>query len=148
MDSLRQVLDTASARAPRYAAKPGMTEDVVREISAAKGEPEWMLEKRLQGLKLFQETALPAWGPDLSSIDFDALVYFVRPDAQEEKSWDKVPEEIRETFDKLGIPKAEQEVLAGAGAQFDSEIVYHNLKAEWAEQGVIFLNMEDRKSVV
>lgn len=143
MDSLRTTLDTASAHMPRYAAKPGLSEEVVREISGQKGEPAWMLEKRLKALELFLAAPLPSWGPDLSKINFDELIYFVRPDAQEEKSWDKVPEDIRETFDKLGIPKAEQEVLAGVGAQYDSDVIYHNLKSEWAELGVIFLNMDE-----
>lgn len=143
MASLREVLDTASAHVPKFTAKPGLSQEIVREISRQKGEPAWMREKRLKALELFQAAPLPTWGADLSAIDFDQLVYYVRPDAAEEKRWDKVPEDIRATFDKLGIPKAEQEVLAGVGAQYDSDVVYHNLKNEWAQQGVIFLNMDE-----
>lgn len=143
MDSLRTTLDTPSTHQPKYQAAPGLNEAVVREISVQKSEPDWMLKKRLAGLEKFLATPLPTWGPDLSKIDFDALVYFIRPDAAEEKSWENVPHEIRETFDKLGIPKAEQEVLAGAGAQYDADVIYHNLKAEWADQGVIFANMDE-----
>lgn len=143
MDGLRQVLDAASDRAPRYAAAPGLSRTVVEEISYAKAEPAWMLAKRLAGLEKFLTTPLPTWGPDLSVIDFTQLKYFVRPDADAARTWETVPDDIRSTFDKLGIPKAEQELLAGVGAQFDSETIYHNLKAEWEEQGVIFSHMDE-----
>lgn len=143
MDALRDILDTASEHRPKYAAKPGLSREVVSEISRQKNEPSWMLDKRLGALELFLKTPLPAWGPDLSVIDFDQLVCFVRPDAKEEKSWDDVPSDIRATFDKLGIPKAEQELLGGVGAQYDSDVIYHNLKQEWADKGVIFENMDE-----
>ncbi|HCC84028.1 TPA: Fe-S cluster assembly protein SufB [Candidatus Uhrbacteria bacterium] len=142
MQPLREILDTAQQGTPKYQAKPGLSRDVVVEISRQKEEPSWLLDKRLAALDLFLKTPLPTWGPDLSIIDFDALVYFVRPDTTEQKSWDDVPPEIRSTFDKLGIPKAEQELLAGVGAQYDSDVIYHNLKAEWSAKGVIFENMD------
>lgn len=143
MDALRDILDTASGHQPKYAATPGLSRDVVVEISRQKHEPSWMLEKRLAALELFLKTPNPTWGPDISVIDFSKLVYFVRPDADEQKSWEDVPEDIRATFDKLGIPKAEQEVLGGVGAQYDSDVIYHNLKEEWAQQGVMFENMDE-----
>lgn len=143
MDGLREVLDTASTRTPRYTTAPGLSRAVVEEISRQKSEPQWMRAKRLAGLEKFLATPLPAWGPDLSVIDFTQLVYFVRPDADAARSWETVPSDIRSTFDKLGIPKAEQDMLAGVGAQFDSDTIYHNLKAEWEEQGVIFAHMDE-----
>lgn len=120
----------------------GPSEAIVRRISASKKEPEWMLEKRLKALKLFQKTPLPAWGPDLSKLDFEKIVFFVDPNAKETNSWDEVPEEIKKTFDKLGIPEAEKKALAGVGAQWDSSVVYHNIKKALREKGVIFENMD------
>ncbi len=142
MQGLRAILDESQQGAPKYQAKPGLSRDVVVEISRQKEEPSWLLEKRLAALDLFLKTPLPNWGPDLSVIDFDSLVYYVRPDTDEQKSWDDVPPEIRSTFDKLGIPKTEQDLLAGVGAQYDSDVIYHNLKAEWSAKGVIFENMD------
>jgi len=117
----------------------GINESVVREISAANEEPEWMLEKRLEALKLFEARDMPKWGPDLSDLDLQSIYYFRRPEgAGDNKSWDDVPENIKNTFDKLGIPEAEKKALAGVGAQYDSETVYHSLKEEIASQGVVF----------
>lgn len=117
----------------------GINETVVREISSANEEPEWMLELRLKALKLYEERAMPKWGPDLSDLDLQSIYYFRRPEgAGDNKSWDDVPENIKNTFDKLGIPEAEKKALAGVGAQYDSETVYHSLKEEIAELGVIF----------
>ncbi len=114
----------------------------MREISKQKNEPEWMLEKRLKGLELFQKTPLPNWGPDLSGLNLDEIVYFVRPDTKESTSWEDVPEDIKKTFDRLGIPEAEKKALAGVGAQYDSDVVYHNIKENLKKQGVIFENMD------
>ncbi len=143
MHDLRATLETATSRAPRFVAAPGLSRELVDAIATQKQEPAWMRAKRLLGLEKFLAAPLPTWGPDLSVLDFDALVYFVRPDADAERSWETVPADIRSTFDKLGIPKAEQDILAGVGAQFDSETIYHNLKAEWEEQGVIFSHMDE-----
>ncbi len=121
---------------------PGISEALVREISGIKREPGWMLEKRLLGLELFRRTAVPTWGPDLSALDLDEIVYFVRPGTPEADEWSKVPAEIRQTFEGLGIPEAERRTLSGTGAQYDSEIVYHNLKSEWEMLGVVFENMD------
>ena len=101
-----------------------------------------MLEKRLRALALFLETPVPAWGPDLSGLDLHKITYYVRPDASEAASWEDVPEDIRRTFDRLGIPEAERTSLGGVGAQYDSDVVYHNIKEEWVQQGVVFENMD------
>lgn len=117
----------------------GINEQVVRQISADNQEPEWMLEKRLEALKLFEARDMPKWWPDLSDLDLQSIYYFRRPEgAGDNKSWDDVPENIKSTFDKLGIPEAEKKALAGVGAQYDSETVYHSLKEEIAELWVIF----------
>lgn len=121
----------------------GLTEDVVRQISAMKGEPEWMLEFRLKALRHFFERPMPSWGPDLTGLDLSNLVYYVRPSEKSERSWDDVPETIKNTFDKLGIPEAEQKFLAGVGAQYESEMVYHSIQAHLEKQGVLFVSIED-----
>ena len=122
----------------------GLTEEVVREISAQKDEPEWMLASRLQGLKHFLSRPMPNWGGDLTGIDFDTMRYYVRPTDREETTWDEVPDDIKNTFDKLGIPEAERkQLIGGVGAQYDSEVVYHSLKEQWEKQGVLFLSPEE-----
>ena len=122
--------------------KPGLTERVVREISHIKAEPDWMLKLRLQGLKQFEGFALPKWGADLSALNFDQIQYYLRPTDKAVKSWADVPDDVKETFERLGIPQAERDVLAGVKAQYDSEIVYGSLKNMWAKDGVIFLSMD------
>lgn len=138
----RSLYEEANIDRSQFKAKPGVTEEVVREISKQKNEPSWMLKKRLQALKLYLEAPLPAWGPDLSGLKLDEIIYFVRPDTKENKSWEDVPEDIRKTFDRLGIPEAEKKVLAGVGAQYDSDVVYHNIRADLKKKGVIFENMD------
>lgn len=125
-------------------AQRGLTEELVRKISSDKQEPEWMLDKRLEGLKYFHEKPLPTWGPDLSFLNLDEIIYYAAPDdiKEDNKSWDDVPDDIKETFDKLGIPEAEKKMLAGVGAQYESETVYHNLREEWTKLGVIFEDMD------
>lgn len=119
-----------------------INEMVVRQISAENEEPQWMLELRLKALKLFEARSMPTWGPDISWLDLQSIYYFRRPEgAGNNKSWDDVPENIKNTFDKLGIPEAEKKALAWVGAQYDSETVYHSLKKEISEQGVIFDDM-------
>ncbi|MFH1409721.1 MAG: Fe-S cluster assembly protein SufB [Nanoarchaeota archaeon] len=128
----------------KFRAKPGISEEIVREISKQKKEPEWMLKKRLEAFKLFQELPTPGWGPSLKDLDLSKIHYFMRPDAeQNSKSWDDVPDDIKETFDKLGIPEAEKHALAGVGAQYESEVVYHSLKKVWEDQGVVFLDCDE-----
>jgi len=102
-----------------------------------------MLEHRLECLKVFYEKELPSWGPDLSSLDLDDIIYYARPGTEETDNWEEVPEEIRRVYDRLGIPEAERRMLAGVGAQYESEVVYHNLKKQWEELGVVFLDMDD-----
>lgn len=126
-------------------AQRGLSEQLVRKISGDKKEPEWMLELRLEGLRLFHEKPLPTWGPDLSHLKFDEIIYYAAPSdiVEGNQSWDEVPADIKRTFERLGIPEAERKMLAGVGAQYESETVYHRLKDEWEQQGVIFENMDD-----
>ncbi|MBS3137261.1 Fe-S cluster assembly protein SufB [Candidatus Woesearchaeota archaeon] len=124
-------------------APEGITEEVVRMISKKKNEPEWMLQKRLRALHLFNEMPLPTWGPSLAKLNLNKITYYAQTDEKAEaNSWEDVPEDIRKTFEKLGIPEAERKSLSGVGAQYDSEVVYHNLKKQWGEKGVIFENMD------
>jgi Fe-S cluster assembly protein SufB len=125
------------ARTPK-----GLTEKTIRAISAYKKEPAWMLEKRLQAFKIFQEKPLPTWGADLSHLDFDEMTYFLRATDKPQRSWEEVPDQIKKTFDYIGVPEAEKKFLAGAAAQYDSEAVYHNLRKEWENQGVVFLDTD------
>ena len=120
----------------------GLSEEIVREISKLKNEPEWMLEFRLKAYELFKKLPLPKYGPDLSQLDFNSYTYFIRPSEKVENSWDKVPDKIKETFDKLGIPEAEQKYLAGVSTQYESEVVYHNMLKEVQDKGVIFLDTD------
>ena len=122
--------------------KRGLNESVVREISEIKGEPKWMLDIRLKALKAFYDIPNPKWGPDLSKIDFDDIIYYIKPSKRVESDWKDVPDEIKDTFEKLGIPEAEQKYLAGVTTQFDSEAVYHNTIKELTDLGVIFLDTD------
>lgn len=126
-----------------FKTRKGLDEEVVRQISAMKGEPEWMLEFRLKALRHFQERPMPNWGADLADLKLDDIIYYVRPAEAAGKSWDEVPDTIKQTFDKLGIPEAEQKFLAGVGAQYESEMVYHSIQEHLEKQGVIFLSIED-----
>lgn len=128
-----------------FRTQPGLSEEVVRQISAQKDEPEWMLELRLKALKIYESKPMPQWGGDLSDLErvLDEIYFYVRPQDRMEHSWDDVPENIKTTFERLGIPEAEQKILAGVGAQYESEMVYHSLKKEWEDQGVIFDSIEE-----
>jgi Fe-S cluster assembly protein SufB len=129
---------------PKYKAKPGISRSLVKQISKDKKEPAWMLKKRLDALELFNKMEMPNFGPTLSELDFNKISYYIRPDAKKNATkWEDVPKEIKDTFEKLGIPEAERKALAGAGAQYESEVVYHNLKLDLAEKGVIFLDMDE-----
>ena len=125
-----------------YKAPKGLTREVVEHISGMKEEPAWMLEYRLKGLEHYLARPLPKWGGDLEQINFDNITYYVRPAEAEGKTWEDVPDAIKATFDKLGIPEAERKFLAGVGAQYESEMVYHNIQEHLAKQGVIFLSIE------
>ncbi|GAA2270025.1 Fe-S cluster assembly protein SufB [Nonomuraea roseoviolacea subsp. roseoviolacea] len=125
------------------AAKRGLSEDVVRNISGLKSEPEWMLDLRLKGLRLFDKKPLPTWGSDLTGIDFDNIKYFVRSTEKQAASWDELPADIKNTYDKLGIPEAEkQRLIAGVAAQYESEVVYHKIREDLEEKGVIFVDTD------
>ena len=124
-------------------AKRGLNEDVVRDISNKKSEPQWMLELRLKGLSLFDKKPMPNWGSDLSGIDFDNIKYFVRSSEKQAQSWEDLPADIKNTYDRLGIPEAEkQRLVAGVAAQYESEVVYHSIREDLAAQGVIFLDTD------
>ena len=130
--------DAAGATARR-----GLSETVVRDISARKNEPEWMLKRRLKGLSLFEKRPMPTWGSDLSGIHFDTIKYFVRSTEKQAESWEDLPEDIKNTYDRLGIPEAEkQRLVAGVAAQYESEVVYHKIREDLEEQGVIFLDTD------
>lgn len=120
----------------------GLSEEVVRTISKIKEEPEWMLEYRLKALKAFNALKMPNYGPDMKDIDFDSYTYYTRPSEKDVKNWDEVPETIKNTFEKLGIPEAEQKFLSGVNTQYESEMVYHNMLKEIEEKGVVFLSTE------
>jgi Fe-S cluster assembly protein SufB len=126
-----------------FKSQKGLSAEIVRQISAMKQEPEWMLEFRLKALEQFLAMPMQQWGPDLSNLDLDDLYYYVRPTDEQGKTWDEVPDDIKNTFDRLGIPEAEQKFLAGVGAQYESEMVYHSIQKQLEEQGVIFLSIEE-----
>lgn len=141
-DIARELYDLKNEDVARYKTEKGLTEEIVREISRQKEEPTWMLEHRLKSLALYHKIGMPKWGPSLEELDMNQIVTYVRPTTDLKDSWDEVPEDIKETFDRLGIPKAEKDALAGVGAQYDSEVVYHNVKQELLNQGVIYTDME------
>jgi Fe-S cluster assembly protein SufB len=133
----------ADSDAAGESARRGLSEEVVRDISAKKNEPEWMLDLRLKGLKLFRRKPMPDWGSDLSGIDFENIKYFVRSTEKQAASWDDLPADIKSTYDKLGIPEAEkQRLIAGVAAQYESEVVYHKIREDLEDKGVIFLDTD------
>ncbi|MGB2954390.1 MAG: Fe-S cluster assembly protein SufB [Anaerolineales bacterium] len=126
-----------------FKSRKGLDRSVVEEISQMKGEPEWMLKYRLKAYDHFIKRPMPTWGPDLSVLDLDEIYYYVKPTEKEESSWDDIPDSIKNTFDRLGIPEAEQKFLAGVGAQYESEMIYHSIQEQLAEQGVLFKSIEN-----
>jgi Fe-S cluster assembly protein SufB len=130
--------DTAGASARR-----GVSPEVVSDISALKSEPDWMLQRRLKGLALFERKPMPTWGADLSEIDFDNIKYFVRSTEKQAQTWDDLPDDIKNTYEKLGIPEAErQRLVSGVAAQYESEVVYHQINEDLERQGVIFMDTD------
>jgi Fe-S cluster assembly protein SufB len=125
-----------------FKTRRGLDRDIVAQISEMKGEPKWMRDRRLEALEIFGKKPMPTWGGDLSQIDFQNIFYYVKPTSEEAKSWEDVPADMKRTFDKLGIPEAEQKFLAGVGAQYDSEVVYHKIKENLEKQGVLFLSAD------
>jgi len=139
----RDMFDHKNTPRSVFRTPEGLNEDIVRQISKEKKEPEWMLQKRLQGLEFFKRMSIPKWGPSLEKLDLNQITYFLKSDDKENAtSWEDVPEDIKKTFEKLGIPEAERTALAGVGAQYESSMAYHNLKEEWGKKGVIFENMD------
>lgn len=128
---------------PAFSSPVGLSRAVVEEISRHKQEPDWMREFRLKAYDIFCSKPMPSWGADLSGIDFDAIHYYVKPESRVQRRWEDVPQKIKDTFDKLGIPEAERKFLAGAGTQFDSEVVYHSLKETLQKKGVLFESMDE-----
>lgn len=126
-----------------FKSRKGLSREIVEEISWMKGEPDWMRQFRLKAYEHFIKRPMPVWGADLSGLDLDDIYYYVKPTERSQTSWDEVPESIKRTFERLGIPEAERQFLAGAGAQYESEVVYHNIQESLARQGVIFLSIED-----
>ncbi|BEU88331.1 Fe-S cluster assembly protein SufB [Selenomonas sp. TAMA-11512] len=141
-DIERTLYDIKNDDVPIYKTGQGLSEDIVRDIAREKGDPDWMLDFRLKSLDVYNKTALPIWGPDISALNMDEIVTYVRPDAKMAGRWEDVPEDIKDTFDRLGIPEAEKTSLAGVGAQYDSEVVYHSVQESLTKQGVIYTDME------
>ncbi len=142
-DINREFYDFRYENKADYEVESGLTEDIIREISKEKNDPDWMREFRLKSLELFKKIDMPNWGPSIEGLDMDHIVTYVRPEKERmHTNWEDVPEDIKNTFERLGIPKSERESLAGVGAQYDSELVYHNVKKEVAEQGVIYTDIE------
>ena len=138
----RSIYDIKNEDKSSYKSEKGLTRDIILDISHRKKEPQWMTDFRLKSLDIYEAMELPSWGPSLEDLDMKHIVTYVRPDTEMKGSWSEVPSEIKDTFDKLGIPKAEHEYLAGVGAQYDSEVVYHSIKEELVRQGVIYTDME------
>jgi Fe-S cluster assembly protein SufB len=133
----------ADSDAAGAGARRGLSEDVVRDISARKNEPQWMLDLRLKALRLFDKKPMPAWGSDLTGIDFQNIKYYVKSTEKQATTWDELPPDIKNTYDKLGIPEAEkQRLIAGVAAQYESEVVYHQIREDLEEKGVIFLDTD------
>ncbi len=138
----RSVYDIRDEERDAYRIESGLTSAIVDKLSREKNDPEWMRLFRLRSLEIYNELQVPDWGPSIEGLDIDNIATYVRPNTKMQNDWKNVPEDIKETFDRLGIPKAERKSLAGVGAQYDSELVYHNVKAEVAEQGVVYTDME------
>lgn len=138
----RDAYDIANPENAAYKVDKGLTAKIVTDISTGKNEPGWMLEHRLQSLAVYERLPLPNWGPSLHELDMNHIVTYVRPNMGMTDNWNEVPEEIKQTFDRLGIPEAEKLALSGVGAQYDSEVVYHSIKEEMRQQGVIYTDMD------
>merc|ERR1711964_957132 len=127
---------------PVYKSQKGLSEKVIHQLSDIKNEPDWMRQYRLEAYQIFKDKPDLDWGGDLSQLDYDDIYYYVKASDREEKSWDDVPDDIKNTFDRLGIPEAEQKFLSGVGAQYDSEVVYHSIEEELEKIGVIFMSTD------
>jgi len=143
LDVRREHLDHKNPVRLTSKSSPGISESVVRMISAKKNEPDWMLQKRLKGLELWNMLPMPAWGPSLDKLDIEAITFYAESDAKSTTKWEDLPEDIRKTFERLGIPEAERKSLGGAGLQYESTVVYHNLKKDLEDKGIVFLDMDE-----
>src|SRR3989344_1638271 len=140
----RDIYDHSNPENFKFKAEPGINKEIVMMISGEKNEPDWMLKKRLKAFEIFEKKSMPNWGPDLKGLNLNEIIYFIKPNANKNSAdWREVPDDIRKTYEKLGIPQAERNVLGGVGAQYESEVVYHNLKKNLRDKGVIFLDMDD-----
>ena len=138
----RSIYDIKDKENDAYKVKAGLTPEIVEKISKEKNDPAWMQQFRLQSLQIYNSLQVPNWGPDIEDLDMDNIVTYVRPKSKMSAKWSEVPKDIKDTFERLGIPQAEQKSLAGVGAQYDSELVYHNVRAEVAAQGVVYTDLE------
>ncbi|QAT40467.1 Fe-S cluster assembly protein SufB [Clostridium sp. JN-9] len=141
-DIERGIYDVKNPVNYSYKTGKGLTKDIIEQISYEKNEPKWMRDKRLKSLEIYNKMPMPSWGPDLTDLDVDNIVTYIRPNTDMKHDWNDIPKDIKNTFDLLGIPKAEHESLAGVGAQYDSEVVYHNVSQELKNQGVLYMDME------
>ncbi|MBQ2087790.1 MAG: Fe-S cluster assembly protein SufB, partial [Selenomonas sp.] len=141
-DIERTLYDIKNEDRSVYKSHSGLTPEIVKDISQRKHDPEWMTEFRLKSLEVYNSLELPTWGPSLEELNMDDIVTYVQPDAKMTGSWEEVPEDIKDTFDRLGIPEAEKTSLGGVGAQYDSEVVYHSIQEDMVKQGVIYTDME------
>ena len=141
-DINRSIYDFRNEDKDAFRLQEGLTPAIVEQISKEKKDPPWMQTFRLQSLQIYNELTMPDWGPSIEGLNMDQIVTYVRPNTKMKGTWEEVPEEIKDTFEKLGIPQAERKSLAGVGAQYDSELVYHNVRAEVAAKGVVYTDME------
>lgn len=138
----RSIYDFKDDEKDAYKVKAGLTPEIVQKISDEKKDPAWMQLFRLRSLQIYNQTPIPDWGPSIEGLNMDDIVTYVRPNTKMKAKWSDVPDDIKNTFERLGIPQAERKSLAGVGAQYDSELVYHNVRAEVAAQGVVYTDME------
>ncbi|MCU1500001.1 MAG: FeS assembly protein SufB, partial [Acidimicrobiales bacterium] len=142
LDLGRYKLGWSAAEDYVFKPKRGLNIDIVQEMSWMKGEPDWMLKNRLKSLKAFERRPMPNWGGDMSEIYFDEIFYYIKPTDHQVDAWDELPESVKNTYEKLGIPEAERKYLAGVTAQYESEVVYHRNREDLEQQGVIFTDMD------
>ena len=138
----RSIYDIRDEENDAYRMQSGLTPEIIEKLSKEKNDPVWMQQFRLQSLQIYDETPVPDWGPSLEGLDIDNIATYVRPNTKMQNNWENVPKDIKDTFDRLGIPQAERKSLAGVGAQYDSELVYHNVRAEVAAEGVVYMDIE------
>lgn len=138
----RSIYDIRDEENDAYRMQSGLTPEIIEKLSKEKNDPVWMQQFRLQSLQIYNETPVPNWGPSLEGLDIDNIATYVRPNTKMQNNWENVPKDIKDTFDRLGIPQAERKSLAGVGAQYDSELVYHNVRAEVAAEGVVYMDIE------